>query len=110
MKINENQCKYQDFIAPRLFFELANKPSTTFGVRPSGVLIMRKVWKPADAYIKAEWSSGPVPEPVRCIYQCDLLSEPEKFENATGICAKVVPKRVQMSVLMFVCGWRFIPN
>ena len=51
--------------APRLFFELANKPSTTFGVRPSGVLIMRKVWKPADTYIKAEWSSGPAPEPVR---------------------------------------------
>merc|ERR1711969_434728 len=85
--------------APRLFFELANKPSTTFGVRPSGVLIMRKVWKPADAYIKAKWLSGPVPEPVRCIYQCDLLPEPEISGNATGICAKVVPKRVQMSVL-----------
>ena len=68
-----------------MFFELANKPSTTFGVRPSGVLIMRKVWKPADAYIKAEWSSGPVPEPARCIYQCDLLSEPEISGNATGI-------------------------
>merc|ERR1711969_179107 len=85
-------------IAPRLFFELANKASTTFGVRPSGVLIMRKVWKPADAYIKAEWASGPVPEPVQCIYQCDLILGPGIFGNTTGICAEVVPKRVQMSI------------
>ena len=97
------------FIAPRLFFELANNPARLLGVRPSGVLIMRKLCKPADAYIKAEWSSGPVPEPVRCIYQCDLLSEPEISGNATGICAKVVPKRVQMSVLSVTLYSKLIP-
>ena len=34
---------------PASFFSLRRQPSTTFGVRPSGVLIMRKLWKPADA-------------------------------------------------------------
>ena len=71
---------------------------------------MRKVWKPADAYIKAEWSSGPVPEPVRCIYQCDLLPEPEISGNATGICAEVVPKRVQMCVRVCMCNVLFQIN
>ena len=36
-------------IAPRMFFWACEQPSMTFGVRPSKMLIMRKVWKPADA-------------------------------------------------------------
>ena len=43
-----------NIFAPRLFFELANNPARLLGVRPSGVLIMRKLCKSADAYIKAE--------------------------------------------------------
>ena len=47
---------------------------------------------------KAEYASGPVPEPVQCIYQCDLLSEPEFSGYANGICSEVLRNRVQMSV------------
>ena len=67
-------------------------------MRPSGVLIMRKLWKPVDPRTKAEYASEPVPEPVQCYYRWHLLSEPEILGNANGICAEVVRNRSQMSV------------
>ena len=75
----------------------------TFGVRPSGVLIMRKVWKPVDPDTNGIYAFGPVPEPGRCRYQSNLASEPEILGNANGICAKVLQKLLQMSVRLLVC-------
>ena len=77
-------------------------------MRPSGVLIMRKLWKPVDPRTNAELPSGPVREPVRCHYRWDMLAEPEILGNANGICAEVVRNRTQMSVRVMM--QRFIPN
>ena len=90
-----------------MFFLACEQPSTTFGVRPSGVLIMRKVWKPVDPDTIGIYAFGPVPEPGRCRYQSNLASEPEILATATGICAKVVQKRSQMSVCVFVTLYSF---
>ena len=88
-----------------MFFGACEQPSTTLGVRPSGVLIMRKFWKPVDADRSTNgiYAFGPVPEPGRCRYQSNLASEPEILRNANGICAEVVRKQLQMSVRVCVC-------
>ena len=86
------------FIAPRMFFGACEQPSTTLGVRPSGVLIMRKFWKPADADTTRKLGSGPVPEPGRCRYHCNLVPGQDFLGNANGICPKVDQKRPRMSV------------
>ena len=39
-------------LRPACFLSLRRQPSTTLGVRPSGVLIMRKLWKPAEAHTR----------------------------------------------------------
>ena len=84
-------------LTPHVFLA-CEQPGTTFGVRPSGVLIMRKLCKPVDPRTKAEYASEPVPEPVQCDYRWHLLSEPGILGNANGICAEVVRNRSQMSV------------
>ena len=84
--------------APHVFLSLRTTQHD-FGVRPSGVLIKRELWKPADARTYWEYASGLIPEPVRCSYRSYLLSEPEILATAKGSCAKMVPKRSQKSVV-----------
>ena len=87
------------YCAPHVFLSLRTTQHD-FGVRPSGVLIKRELWKPADARTYWEYASGLIPEPVRYSYRWYLLLEPEILASANSSCAKLVPKRVQMSVLM----------
>jgi hypothetical protein len=83
--------------APHVFLSLRTTQHD-FGGRPSGVLIKRKLWKPADARTYGEYASKPIPEPARCSYRSYLLPEPEILATAKSSCAKGVPKRSQMSV------------
>ena len=105
-KIQENESKtspkitqFLFYCAPHVFLSLRTTQHD-FGVRPSGVLIKRKLWKPADARTYWEYASGPIPEPVRCIYRWYLLLEPEILASANSSCAKLVPKRSQKSVVV----------
>ena len=86
-----------DNCAPHVFLSLRTTQHD-FGVRPSGVLIKRELWKPADARTYWEYASGLIPEPVRCSYRWYLLPEPEILASANSSCAKLVPKRSQKSV------------
>jgi hypothetical protein len=73
-------------------------------VRPSGVLIMRKLWKPADARTYAEYAFRPVPEPVRGTYPVRFASGPGIFGICEWYLLKSGPKTVPnvCPLLLFV--------
>ena len=91
MILQYDRCQFNIFLrymnwnccAPHVFLA-CEQPSTTFGVRPSGVLLMWKLCKPVNARTYAEYASRPVPEPVQCSYRCYLLSEPWILATANG--------------------------
>ncbi len=89
----------EDIFAPRLFFELAKTTQHDFwSATQRGADYAEALETCRCTSYKAEYASGPVPEPVRCRYRCYLASEPEVLATATGICAEVIQKRSQMSV------------
>ena len=100
-----------DNCAPHVFLSLRTTQHD-FGVRPSGVLIKRELWKPADARTYWEYASGRIPEPVQCSYRWYLLPEPEILASANSSCAKLVPKwsKSLLSVRLSVCRVLFEVN